>query len=154
MLYDASTWYLSVVPAAVATGVGLAGGMRLEGVRSSIGGAIRTRSDLEAVRRAIELNMALALAYIGLWIASIAVLLWAVKSGLTPIPGAAGHFLVLGLLTLPCGLWNKAVEKRFRAMPVEGSDPSLAATFARWLEEWKKRPLGLSDPDARPGAGA
>jgi hypothetical protein len=154
MLYDASTWYLSIVPAAVATGVGLAGGMRLEGVRSSLGGAVRTRSDLDLVRRAIELNMVLALAYIGLWIASIAVLLWAVKSGLTPIPGAAGHFLVLGLLTLPCGLWNRAVEKRFRAMAVEGSDPSIAETFTRWLGEWKKRPLGLSDPEGKPGTRA
>ncbi len=145
MLFDSGTWYLSAVPVLIAVVISLMGNMRLNDTYRRLGGVIRTRSQLVVVRGSINQNKALAFAYLGLWVLFTVVLALAVISGLTALKGAAGHFLVFGLATLPFGLWSKKVENRFRAMKVESNDPAVESTFARWLAEWKQPRLRVSD---------
>ncbi len=145
MLFDSGTWYLSVVPILVAVAISLAGNTKLDDTYRRLGGVIRTRSEMVVVRGSINRNKALALAYLGLWVLFTAVLVLAVISGLTVLKGAAGHFLIFGLATLPFGLWSKKVENRFKTMRVESDDPSMEATYARWLVEWRQPRLRVSE---------
>ncbi len=145
MLFDSGTWYLSAVPVLAAIFISLAGNRKLNDTYRSLGGVVRTKGQLVVVRRSINRNKALAFVYLGLWVLFTAVLAIAVATGLTVFKGAAGHFLVFGLATLPFGLWSKKVEDRFRAMRVESDDPSVESTFARWLVEWKQPRLRVSE---------
>lgn len=145
MRLDVSTWYLSVVPVILAYALSVAANTKLEAVRKELGSAVRTRRDLGAVREAINFNKLLAWTYLALWAGQIVALVLAVKGGLTPFGGAVGHVFVFGVGTLPGGLWSKAVENRFEAMAVEGSDPDLPALFQRYLSDWKRPSLSVPE---------
>jgi hypothetical protein len=138
MIYDVQTWYLSVVPVILAYVLSALANARLNAVRQDVGGAIRTRVDLVEIRGAINHNKACAWLYLALWGAQVLALASAGLSGLTTFGGAVGHLFAFGVLTLPGGLWSKSVETKFKAMAVNGSDPSLGETFQRYLVAWKK----------------
>ncbi len=145
MIYDFSTWYLSVVPVCLAVLISVAGNAGLKGTMRQLGGRVQTHHDLAEVRRAINGNKRLAWAYMALWLGQVLALVLAVLGGLTPFTGAVGHVFAFGVLTLPAGLWAKAVEGRFKAMAVDPSDASLAQTFQRYLVDWKKPSLSIPE---------
>jgi hypothetical protein len=138
MMHAVDTWYLSVVPVILAYVLSALANARLNSVRQALGGAIRTRGDLGEIRRAINHNKACAWLYLAVWGAQILALVGAGLAGLTTFSGAAGHLFAFGVLTLPGGLWSKSVETKFKAMSVDGPDPSLGETFRRYLTDWKK----------------
>lgn len=145
MIYDLHTWYLSGLPFVLAVAMSLASNAKFDGVLRDLGGTIRSQVDLEAVKEAINLSMVLALAYIGVWVAMLAATGLFVASGRTTMRGLIGHVFAFGVSTLPFGLWSKAVEKRFRAMKVEATDPAVGEKWRRWLKEWGQARLKLSD---------
>ena len=145
MTFDAGTWYLSAIPILLAYLLGFVGNMKLDRTRVALGGAIRSHRDLEEVRAAINHNKACAWLYLGLWGAFfVCLVLYAQFTELT-FRGAVGHMFAFGVLTLPAGLWSKAVEKKFKAMPVDASDPSLREKLDRYFLAWKKS--GLRVPE-------
>ena len=145
MTFDVHTWYLSAIPILIAYVLGFVGNMKLDETRKALGGAIRSHRDLEEVRAAINHNKACAWLYLGLWGAFfVGLVIYAQFTELT-FRGAVGHMFAFGILTLPAGLWSKAVESKFRAMAVDASDPSLREKLDRYFVAWKKS--GFSVPE-------
>jgi hypothetical protein len=138
MAFDASTWYLSVLPILLAYLISLVANMKLNGTREAIGGAIRSHHDLEQVRGAINQNKACAWLYLALWAVFLVGLVVCARFTELTFREAVGHIFAFGLLTLPGGLWSKAVENKFKAMTVDASDPSLREKRDRYFVNWKK----------------
>jgi len=145
MFYDASTWYLSVVPVALAVFISFAANAKLSATVKALGGKIRTRLDLQPVKEAINLNKLLAWTYIAVWLGQIVAVALCAFEGLTTLTGAIGHVFVFGVVTLPFGLWSKSVEKKFKGMRVEPDDPFVGQTWQRWLIEWRQPSLSVRD---------
>jgi hypothetical protein len=145
MIYDLHTWYLSGVPFILAVAMSVASNAKFNGILRDLGGTIRSQVNLAAVKEGINLSMMLALAYIGVWVAMLVVTGIYVVSGRTTMQGFVGHVFAFGVATLPFGLWSKAVEKRFKAMKVEATDPAVEETWRRWLKEWGQARLRLPD---------
>ena len=128
MTYDTSTWYLTVIPVILAYLLSILANMKLNAVRSQLGGAVRTLQDLGEVRGGILFNKRCAWLYLALWGGFFAWLVASVQfAGLT-FAAAVGHFFAFGVLTLPGGLWTRSVETKFKAMMVDRSDPALGKT--------------------------
>lgn len=141
----AGTWYLSIVPVAVAVLLSFIANNKLSQTVRDLGGHVRTRADLPAVKAAINLNKSLAMVYILVWLGQIAACVLAATKGLVTIRGAIGHVFVFGILTLPFGLWSKSVEARFKNMKVDPADPYVGHTWQRWLVDWKKAGFSIKD---------
>ncbi len=145
MSYDTSTWYLSVIPIVLAYVISFVANANLDGVRNSLGGAVRTRQDLPPVRQAVLFNQRCAWLYLGLWACFFVSLVVAVQFTELTFRGAVGHLFAFGVLTLPGGLWTKSVETKFKTMPIDGSDPELRKAFDRYLVAWKQ--FGFTVPE-------
>lgn len=145
MSYDTGTWYLSVIPIILAYVISFVANANLDGVRKSLGSAVRTRQDLGPVRQAILFNKRCAWLYLGLWACFLVSLIVAVQFTELAFRGAVAHLFAFGVLTLPGGLWTKSVETKFKAMPIDGSDPDLRKTFDRYLVAWKQ--FGFTVPE-------
>ena len=140
-----STWYLSLVPVALAVLLSVIANNKLGQTVRDLGGRIRTRADLPAVKAAINLNKSLAMVYILVWLGQIAACALAAMKGFTTVRGAIGHVFVFGVATLPFGLWSKSVESRFKSMHIDPSDPYVGQTWQRWLVDWKKPGFTIKD---------
>jgi hypothetical protein len=138
MAFDASTWYLSFPPILLAYLIGFVANMKLNGTREALGGVIRSARDLEQVRGAINQNKACAWLYLALWAVFLVCLVACARLTDLTFRGAVGHVFAFGVLTLPGGLWSKAVENKFKAMTVDASDPSLREKRDRYFVDWKK----------------
>lgn len=141
----AGTWYLSVIPVILAVVLSAIANNRLSRTARELGGHIRTRADLPAVKAAINLNKSLAMVYILVWLGQIVACVLAAIKGVTTIRGAFGHVFVFGVVTLPFGLWSKSVETRFKNMHVDPADPYVGHTWQRWLVDWKKAGFTIKD---------
>ena len=138
-------WKLAALPTLLSLAVGFAGTRRLETVLNDLGGAIRTRSDLAALRAAINLNMALALSLaliyglyfvtllVHLFTARIMLATFIVYNALMPLAGA-----------LCTRLYFRRVEERARNLSVSNHDPQIEADYRRWLKQWREPRLRLS----------
>ena len=138
-------WKLALLPTLLNLAVGFAGTRRLEVVLNDLGGAIRTRSDLAALRRAINLNMALALSLaliyglyfmlllFHLFTARISLATFIVYNAFMPLAGA-----------LCTWLYFQPVEDRARNLSVSSHDPEIEADYRRWLKQWREPRFRLS----------
>jgi hypothetical protein len=138
MAYDTSTWYLTFIPVVLAYLLSLLANVNLDGVRRNLGGAVRTRQDLGAVRGAILFNKKCAWLYMAPWGCFLVCLVVSVQFTELTFRGAVGHLFAFGVLTLPGGLWTKSVEGKFKAMAIDGGDPELKKAFDRHLVAWKQ----------------
>jgi hypothetical protein len=145
MFYDTSTWYLSVVPVALAILISFVANTKLSSTVKALGGKVRTRLDLQPIKEAINLNKLLAWIYIAVWLGQILLVILFAFNGQTTFKGAIGHVFVFGVVTLPFGLWSKSVEKRFKGMVIESNDPLVGQTWQRWLVEWRQASLAVKD---------
>lgn len=117
--------------------------VRIRAVVPRMGGIIRSRWDLLAVRDLINLSMQLAVFYMALYVIYILVLVALVAGGLPFFQAVAALFL-FGVITLPLGLWSKHDENMIKNLTTDPIDPELEAKFHRWLEEWRQPKFKLS----------
>jgi hypothetical protein len=113
-------------------------------VYDRIHGVIRSRQDLVLLKQAINLNMQLAMLYIGLFIAFIIVLVVMVLSGRSFMTAVLMLFIA-GVVTLPLGLIGKKYENKIKSLKIEGEDPELARIFTAYLKQWNEPRFRLPD---------
>lgn len=107
-------------------------------------GVVRSRSDLQLVKEAINLSMQLAIYYIALSGLFLSILAYLVISGL-PFFTAMGQLFIFGIVTLPMGLIGKHFEDKIRKMEIQPPDPVLQETYSRYLAQWKEPRFKLPD---------
>jgi len=117
--------------------------VRMKTVYNKLGGIIRTNWDLKRVKRVINLSMKLAIFYMIFFAILIIVLiyLYFVKIGIE-------SFVVLfffGIITLPLGLFGRHFEKKIKTMKVDAKDPQIEEKYNRYIEQWNKARLQVSD---------
>ena len=117
--------------------------LRMKTVYNKLGGIIRTNWDLKRVKRVINLSMKLAIFYMVFFAILIIVLiyLYFVKIGIE-------SFVVLfffGIITLPLGLLGRHFEKKIKNMKVDAKDPQIEERYNRYIEQWSKARLQVSD---------
>jgi hypothetical protein len=115
----------------------------MKAVYNKLGGIIRTNWDLKRVKRVINLSMKLAIFYMVFFAIFIIVLiyLYFVKIGIE-------SFIVLfffGIITLPLGLLGRHFEKKIKTMKVDAKDPKIEEKYNRYIEQWNKARLQVSD---------
>src|SRR5687768_3526993 len=109
---------LGLMPAAAGVGLMLAAGRRLAAVTRRLDGVVRTAQDLELVRRAINLNLRLAAAWIALVLALVVTLIGLGAAGWLSQQGFLAVTLTNSALILPT-LVQRRVEAAFKGMRVE-----------------------------------
>ena len=138
-------WKLAVLPTLVYCAVGFAGTRRLEITLNALGGAIRSRSDLAALRGAINLNMALALSLALIYGLYFSLLLFQLFTSRIPLPVFIFYNAFMPLTGAVCSrLYFQRVEERARKLTVFAGDPEIEETYRRWLKQWREPRLRLS----------
>ena len=138
-------WKLAALPTLLNLAVGFAGTRRLEVVLNDLGGAIRTRSELSALRDAINLNMALALALAlvyGLYLVTLLFHLFTARITLTTFIVYNAFMPLAGALCT--WLYFQPVEERARNLSVFSHDPEIEADYRRSLKQWREPRFHLS----------
>ena len=138
-------WRLVFLPPILYLGVAAAATRRLKKTLDELGGAIRSRTDLADVGRAINFNKAVAVA-VGVCVFShaAAVNLLALAGWLSPTLLLACVGFMHGPGFLCARFYTCRVEKRARNLSVFCRDPEIEATYRRWLKEWREPRLRLS----------
>lgn len=113
-------------------------------VYSQTRGVIKSRQDLQMVKKAISLSMKLAVIYILLFVLFILLMGLSVARG-GSLGQAALCLFIFGIVTLPLGLIGKSYEKRIKTLQVEADDPQIKEKFRQYLKQWNEARFGLSD---------
>jgi hypothetical protein len=138
-------WHYAVLPTLAYCAVGFLGTRRLERTLDALGGAIRSRADLAALRGAINLNMALALSLLALYGAYFVTLLFLLFTGRLSLPVFVVFNCFLPLAGKLCSAaYYERVEARARSLAVAHPDPEIEATYLRWIKQWREPRLRLS----------
>ncbi|GEM_PF-991404 len=106
-------------------------------VDSVVKGVIKTRQHLLLAKEAINLSMKLAIYYLVMCGAMLAIFLLLVSKGL-PFMAMMGKIFLFGIVTLPIGLIAKHFEKKIKNLRVESDDPSLSGLFSDYLSQWER----------------
>jgi hypothetical protein len=107
------------------------GTLHLKKVEAKIGGMIKSRSDLDQVRAAIQMNLLLGIPQVCLGILLVSLLFW--------ISDGWFAFACLGGLVLAeVVLWIKLrpIQTRFKALPVAPGQEELAAEYSSYVKQW------------------
>ncbi|MCA1613448.1 MAG: hypothetical protein LC800_04665 [Acidobacteria bacterium] len=138
-------WKLAALPTLLNLAVGFAGTRRLETVLNRLGAAIRTRSDLAALRAAINLNMALALLLALIYGLYLAALLFHLFTARILLPTFVVYNALMPLAGALCTrLYFRRVEERAQNLSISSPDPEIEADYRRWLKQWREPRLRLS----------
>lgn len=139
------TWHLPALALLFVCGVGLGGTFLLDRTLARLNGEIASPGDLDLLRRAINVNMKLAVLVILLMVAYWAVLGWHFWSGYIGFNVLSLYLLVAGLPLYGLNsVYIKKVETRARNLPVSNYDPQLSATYRSFIEQWSKAGLSVS----------
>lgn len=135
--------YVLIIAVVVSLTFQIAMIVRMKTVYNKLGGIIRTNWDLKRVKRVINLSMKLAIFYMVFFAVLIIVLiyLYFLKIGIE-------SFVVLfffGIITLPLGLIGRHFEKKIKNMKVDAKDPQIGEKYNRYIEQWNKARLQISD---------
>lgn len=128
----------------IALGMQVASSWKNHTVSQETKGVIKSRSDLDRVKEAINLSMRLAVIYIILFVAFIVLLGVFVARG-TPLLRASLGLFIFGVVTLPVGLIGKFFEKKIKKLEVRSDDPRLAEDYAAYLKQWDEPRFQLSE---------
>lgn len=143
-LFD--NWPLILVPAALYCALALAGSRKLEVAYESLRGRITSEEDLRVIKRAINLNMMLAVvltAFVGVY---IGVMFYLAFTGHVFYLTAAVYIPMLTTAGLLCSLlYGGKIEKRVKEMSVTPEDPRIEETYRRWVRQWDETRLRLPD---------
>jgi hypothetical protein len=138
-------WKLAALPTLLNLAVGFAGTRRLETVLNDLGGAIRSRSDLAALRGAINLNMALALSLGLVYVLYFALLLFHLFTARISLATFIVYNAFMPLAGALCTrLYYRPVEERARNLSVFSHDPEIEADYRRSLKQWREPRFRLS----------
>ena len=138
-------WKLAALPTLVYCAVGFAGTRRLEATLNDLGGRLRSRSDLAALRGAINLNMALALLLALIYGLYFMLLLFHLFTSRIPLATFIVYNAFMPLTGAVCSrLYFQRVEERARKLTVFAGDPEIEETYRRWLKQWREPRLRLS----------
>jgi len=119
------------------------GTLRLRAAAEMINGVISSRSDLDRVRNAIQTNLLLGIPILCNAVLLTASLAWA---GIN-----SRVLMLLYIAVLAAGqvvMWRicRPVEKRFKALPIEGRDADLTTEYKHYVEQWSGFHLFLKLP--------
>ena len=144
-------WRLAFFPTLTYCGVGFAGTLLLQKSLNELGGALRSAADLPILRRAINVNMALAVSLFVLISLYTLALTFYLLAGWFSFTTFIAYSVFLTTAAVPFNkLYFVRVERRARNLPVFSHDPEVEATYRRWLKEWSEPRLQLSpEPDGR-----
>ena len=133
---DTAAWCLLV--GAIVAAVGMQGYSvyRIEAFIRQTKGVIRYRPDLMNVKKIINLNMMMAVAYIALYV--IFFIIVAVMFAGGKWVQAVTIMFIFGIVTLPFGLIGKNFEKKIKNLKIETTEPDIAETYQRWLVQWRE----------------
>jgi len=138
-------WKLAALPTLLNLAVGFAATRRLETVLDDLGGAIRTRSDLAALRGAINLNMALALSLALIYGLYFVTLLFHLFTGRIELPTFIVYNAFMPLAGALCSrLYFRRVEASARTLSVSDHDPEIETDYRRWIKQWREPRFRLS----------
>lgn len=119
------------------------GTLRLRAATKMINGVISSRSDLDRVRNAIQTNLFLGIPILCNAVLLTASLFWAaVSSGLLMLL----YIAVLAASQIVSWSFCRPIEKRFKALPVEGGDVDLTTEYQHYVEQWSGFHLFLKPP--------
>ncbi len=137
-------FYILAIFIVIAVGMQVLSIRKTEEVHKRTRGVIQSRHDLLSVKEAINLNMKLAIAYIGLSILFVVILAISFLGG-TPLSRVALTLFIFGIITLPVGLIGKTYEKKIKSMEVKSEDLEIAKKFEQYLIQWKEPRFRLPD---------
>jgi hypothetical protein len=135
--------YVLIVSLLLAIGMQVYSILKIQEVYRKTKGVIRYKHDLLAVKEVINLNMKLAVLYLGLFgLLIIAVVVHFIQG--MALQGIAILF-IFGIITLPVGFIGKYFENKIRSMNVQADDQNISDTFQRYLVQWKQARFTLPD---------
>jgi hypothetical protein len=137
------SWYLSIIPMLIGGLMQFTNARKMSKTHALTQGVIRSWFHLNRVRDAINLSMRLAIIYLGLSGAMLAVLLGCVFFAGMSIATMTTHLFLFGVITLPVGLWGKTAENRIKGLQVQASDPEIARRFNDYVVQWGQARLQL-----------
>lgn len=140
------TWYISLGLATVAVAMSVTTALRIRRVLRAVEGGLKRREQLPEVKGAIEADMRMAALFIVLYAVLLGLLVMGVARAWITLGGLSVHLVVFGILTGPVGMWTRGFEKRLQSLDTSGAEPGVADVYTRWLAEWKKPRLTLSEP--------
>jgi uncharacterized membrane protein len=139
---------IPVIPIVFHMAIQAFGTRRLRAVTENINGIIKSRSDLDQVRNAIQTNLFLGIPIVCNCILMLASFYWC---------GSNSFMLKLLYVALLASAqvvnWRigRPVEKRFKALPVESQDAEIAEEYQHYLEQWSGAHLFLKPPKRAEG---
>jgi hypothetical protein len=141
---------IPTIPLVIHVAIQAFGTVRLRAATKKIGGVIRSRSDLDQVRNAIQTNLFLGVPIVCNGLLLAAAIFWA-----SAVSSAFMRLFYIALLAvIQIVMWkiSRPVEKRFKALPVESQDAELVAEYRDYVEQWGGAHLFLKS--SRSGAAA
>ena len=139
-------WPIFVIPTALYCAVILAGSRKLEKTYRRLGGKITSEEDLAILKRAINLNMMLAIFLMAFAALYFGIMFYLAYIGyITPLT-AVLYSPLLGFAGLACTLvYGKKVENRAKNMNVTAENAQIFETYNRWVRQWEEPRLRLPD---------
>jgi hypothetical protein len=110
------------------------GTLRIKHQGERLGHVLRTHEDVASIKPVVDLNMKLAY--------SVMVTLWPFFL-LAILSNKLVYSVAVMAISIPFGMWSAGIESKFKAMPVESTDPSVKAAFDQILVWWKEPRFGL-----------
>ncbi|HKR01196.1 MAG TPA: hypothetical protein VJT09_11010 [Pyrinomonadaceae bacterium] len=139
-------WPLLVIPAVLYCVIIVAGSMKLAATYKSLGGKIASNEDLAVMKKAINLNMMIAIFIFVYFAAYIALMFYLTFNGRVSLITAAIYVPLVTSAGLACSLlYAKKIEKKAKNMTITTEDPQILQTYWRWVKQWDEPRLKLPD---------
>jgi hypothetical protein len=114
-------------------------------VKNEIQSTIKSWDDLGLVKAAMNLEMLVSVIAVAELAIFVCLLVYLLIQGVISLRAVASHLMLLAVgcsMSIP---YFRKIENDFRNIRVESDDPEIAATFERWLKQWKELRLKLPD---------
>jgi ABC-type bacteriocin/lantibiotic exporter with double-glycine peptidase domain len=139
-------WPLMVIPAALYCALIVVGSMKLDATYKSLGGRIASAQDLATMRRAINLNMTLAISLFVFIAIYIVMMFYLAYTGYVKPMTAVIYIPLLTTAGHVCShFYARNIERRAKNMSVTADDPRVFNTYRLWVKQWEEPRLRLPD---------
>jgi len=130
--------FATLIPLMIHLGMQVFGALRLRAVSSKIGGVIKSRSDLDQVRGAIQIDLRLQIPLLFNALILLVILCSIKRWAVYLVIMTVGQVIIL----LTC----KPIYKQFKTLPVSAENSGLAAEYNDYLKQWAGLCFRLKPP--------
>jgi hypothetical protein len=139
-------WPLFIIPTALYCAAILAGSRQLEKTYQRLRGEITSEEDLMILKRAINLNMMVAIFLMAFAALYFGIMFYLAYTRYIAPLTAVLYSLLLGFAGLACTLlYGRKIEKRVKNMTIMTENPQILETYIRWVKQWDEPRLRLPD---------